>query len=97
MYLDQDHWGPDQSEFVVSFEKDRYAGSITDGDLKPLFLEEHWCTETRFIQIYCERVIDTLNFEEAAIFPDRRNAALAVQWHREEWGDRGWIYDIRPI
>lgn len=97
MYLDQDHWGPDQSDFVVSFESDRYAGPTLDGDLKPFYLEEHWCTETRFIQIYCGRVIDTLNFQDAAIFPDRHEAALAVQWHRREFGDKGRIYETRPV
>lgn len=97
MYLDHEHWGQDDSDFVVSFGKDRYAGPPLNGDLKPFFLEEHWCTETRFIQIYCGRVIDTLNFEDAAIFADRHEAARAVQWHRKERGDRGQVYDICPL
>ena len=96
MYLDHDHWGRGESEFIVSFVRDRYIGP-TDGGLAPLFIEENYRPETRFISIRCESVCDTDAFEEAAIFPDRHNAALAVQWHRKERGDRGQLYDIRPL
>lgn len=100
MYVDHDHWGRDESEFVVSFEQDRYLGP-TDKDLKPLFVEENWATETRFISIQSFRgetsIKDTDVFENAAIFPNRHNAALAVQWHRKECGDRGRTYDIRSL
>lgn len=96
MYLDHDHWGRDEADFVVTFEQDRYLGSTEDG-LAPLFIEENYRTETRFIRIRWESVTDTDSFEEAAIFPDRHEAALAVQWHRKECGDRGRVYDIRPL
>lgn len=100
MYLDHDHWGRDESEFVVSFEQDRYIGPSGDG-LAPLFLEENYRVETRFLHIWAchgEKYIkDTDAFGNAAIFPNRHEAARAVQWHRQECGDRGQLYDICPI
>ena len=96
MFLDHDHWGRDESFFIVEFQKDRYIGPL-DQDLKPLFVEENWTTETRFIEIYCESIRDTLNFDEATIFPNRHNAVMAIQAHREKWGDRGRVYDIRTV
>ena len=96
MLLDHDHWGRDESEFVVSFEQDRYLG-LTDDGFGPLFIEDNYRPETRFIRIRWESVTDTDAFEDAAIFPDRHEAALAVQWHRKEYGDRGRVYDIRPL
>lgn len=100
MFLDHDHWGRDESEFVVSFERDRYIGPTDDG-LAPLFLEENYRIETRFISILSlggEACIkDSDVFEDAAIFPNRHEATRAVQWHRQECGDCGRVYDIRPL
>lgn len=96
MFLDDNHWGRDEADFVVTFERDQYIGSTSEG-IAPLLVEENYRVETRFLCIRRDDIADTTDFKEAAIFPDRHEAARAVQWHRQECGDRGQLYDIRPV
>ena len=94
------HIGFADRNFIISFGNATFVELLAD-IVNALTFEENYRVETRFLHIWAchgEKYIkDTDAFGNAAIFPNRHEAARAVQWHRQECGDRGQLYDIRPI